>query len=449
MDTIENVLPPHDAEAEQALLGSVLIDPDIFFEVSEVITADMFYQPRNRWLYEAIAAINARSEPVDLLTVASELTRADRLNETGGQDYILDLINAVPTSMNAEYYAGIVAEKATRRRLIYAAGQVAKAAYNETTPVAEAVAAAEAAVFGVSQSAQRGTVEAPRRFMSDYIDGFMSDVAATDSPHVIATGLIDLDRALGGLEKPHQYLIAGRTSMGKSSLALEIALHAAMRQSKRVLLFSLEMSREQIINRLISLMTRIPVERLRPARRRELSPAEQSAVLGAGGKLADSAIFLDCTAGLKPTDIRSRAARIYAAHGLDMMIVDHMHIMAASNPTGKQVQDLGAISIELANIYKEFNVAGLTLAQLNRGVDARAIKRPMLSDLRESGQIEENAYAVLFVHRDNYYDETAAVGQAEIIIAKNRDGATGSVTVGWKPELATFVNSAGFREVKL
>ena len=243
----------------------------------------MFYQPRNRWLYEAIAAINARSEPVDLLTVASELTRADRLNETGGQDYILDLINAVPTSMNAEYYAGIVAEKATRRRLIYAAGQVAKAAYNETTPVAEAVAAAEAAVFGVSQSTQRGTVEAPRRFMSDYIDGFMADVAATDSPHVIATGLIDLDRALGGLEKPHQYLIAGRTSMGKSSLALEIALHAAMRQSKRVLLFSLEMSREQIINRLISLMTRIPVERLRPARRRELSPAEQSAVLGAGG----------------------------------------------------------------------------------------------------------------------------------------------------------------------
>ena len=278
--------------------------------------------------------------------------------------------------------------------------------------------------------------------MSDYIENFLTDVANRQAPRVVATGLVDLDRLLGGLEAPHQYILAGRTSMGKSALALGIILHAVLRQNKRAMLFSLEMSREQILNRLIAMITGIAAERLKAARRHELSAAEQARVMEASGRLSDSGLYLDTTAGIRPADVRARAARIHAAHGLDLIVVDHLHIMRANTPTGKPVQDLGAIALDLADVYKGFNVAGLTLAQLNRGVDARAIKQPVLSDLRESGQIEENAYAVAFVHRPAYYDSTADEGEAQVILAKNRDGQTGAVTIHWNPARAMYANAA-------
>ncbi len=437
----DEFLPPHDPAAEAAVIGSILIDPDAYFDVAEIVTAEMFYTARYRWMYEALTALNGRGEPVDFLTVTDELRRQGRQGEADNAMWG-DLLNAVPTSISAEYYAAIVAEKATRRRLIQAAGQVAKAAYDETMPLPDAVAAAEAAVMGAAVDAGKQTLIAPRRYMSDYIDAFLSDVnAGADTRRVISTGLIDLDRVLGGLERGHQYLIAGRTSMGKSSLALGMALHAALRQGKHVAIFSLEMSEEQIVNRLISMMTRIPVARLKPQHRYQLTAAEQTAVMDAGGRISDSGIHIDTTPGLRPSDVRARAARLYAGAGLDMIVFDHMHIARATSPTGKQVQDLGSIAIELADIYKTLGVVGLTLAQLNRGVDARAIKRPQLSDLRESGQIEEAAYVAMFVHREAYYDDTAAGTAAEIIIAKNRDGATGAVDVFWKAELAQFVNA--------
>lgn len=443
MDTIENFQPPHDADAEQALLGSVLIDPDAYNDVAEIVTAADFYQPRNCWLFEAITAINARSEPVDLLTITDELRRAERLEDSGGLDYLVGLLSAVPTSINADAYASIVAEKATRRRLILAAGQVAKVAYNEGVPVADAVAAAESAVLSVTNTAAQGKLLPPRRYMSDYLDGFLRDIAAgPQTSRVISTGLTDLDRMLGGLEYGHQYLIAGRTSMGKSALALGIGLNAAIKQGKSVAIFSLEMTHEQIVNRFIAMLTRIPVARLKPQFRYQLTDAEHAAVLDAGGRLSDSRIHIDCTEGLKPSDVRARAARVQAAHGLDLVVFDHMHIAKPNQATGKPVQDLGSIAIELANTYKALNVAGLTLAQLNRGVDARAIKRPVLSDLRESGQIEEAAYVAMFVHREAYYDDTAASGAAEIIIAKNRDGATGTVNAYWQADRAQFLNAA-------
>jgi len=439
---LTELLPPHNLDAETAVLGSLLIDPDTYYEVSGIVTADAFYRPGHRWLYEAIQSLSARQEPPDVLAVADELTRAGKLEEVGGVDYLVDLLNAVPTSIHADTYARIVAEKATRRRLIQAAGAVAKAAYDEATPLAAVCASAESAVMTAAAGIEQGGAVSAQRYISDYLDDFLSDVAATDAPRTIETGLVDLDRMLGGLEAPHQYILAGRTSMGKSALALSIIRHAALRQGKRVMLFSLEMSREQIINRLISMMTRIPAQDLKAARRRYLTQAQQEAAMDAAAQISDAPLYLDCTAGLRPADIRSRSSRIHAAHGLDLIIVDHMHIMAADAPTGKQVQDLGSISLALAGLYKDLNVAGLTLAQLNRGVDSRAIKRPLLSDLRESGQIEENAYAVLFVHRDGYYDDAAIGSTADLIIAKNRDGATGSVDLYWNAPIAMYGNAA-------
>ncbi len=436
------MLPPHDPNAEAAVLGSLLIDPDAYYEVSDILTPEAFYHPCNRWLYEAIQSLSARQEPPDIVVIQDELIRAGRLDEAGGMSYMLQLLTAVPTSINAEYYARIVADKATRRRLIHAAEKVAKAAYDETQPVSDVLAASETAIMGAGADTDRGAVVSARRYMTDYLDNFLADVNSTAAPRVVTTGLTDLDRLLGGLEAPHQYMLAGRTSMGKSSLALGIALHAAMRQHKRVMIFSLEMSKEQITNRLVSMLTRIPAQALKAARRRYLTEQQQAAVMDAAGRIADLPLYYDCSEGLRPSDVRARASRIAAAHGLDLIIVDHMHIMTADNPTGNNVKDLGSIALALANLYKHLDVAGLTLAQLNRGVDARAIKRPMLSDLRESGQIEENAYAVLFVHREGYYDDTAPGGAAEVIVAKNRDGATGSAAVYWNAALSMFGNAA-------
>jgi replicative DNA helicase len=436
------MLPPHDPNAEAAVLGSLLIDPDAYYEVSDILTPEAFYQAGHRWLYEAIQSLSARQEPPDILAIANELTRAGRLEEAGGLDRIVTLLNSVPTSVNADVYARIVAEKATRRRLIQAASAVASAAYNEAQPIADVVAAASSAVTSAAAGLDSGGAVSVRSYMAAYLDDFLADIDATEAPRVVMTGLTDLDRLLGGLEAPHQHILAGRTSMGKSSLALGIALHAAMRQDKRVMIFSLEMSREQIINRMVSMMTRIPAQSLKAVQRRYLTAQQTAAVMAATGRITELPLYLYCKSGLRPLDVRGHASRIAAAQGLDMVIVDHMHIMAADAPTGKQVQDLGSIALALANLYSDLNVAGLTLAQLNRGVDARAIKRPMLSDLRESGQIEENAYAVLFVHREGYYDDTAPGGAAEVIVAKNRDGATGSAAVYWNAALSMFGNAA-------
>lgn len=432
---------PHNPEAEEAVLGSILIDADALPEVAEIIRPGDFYQPRHNWLYDALLALYGRGVPLDLIAIQQELMSAGRLDDFGGPDCIVTLLNAVPSSLHAAMYAGMVAEAATRRRLIAAAGNIAKAAYDAETPVATALTLAETEVFAAAGASVSGTVKVPRRYMSDYLDAFMADVVATETPRVIRTGITDLDRLLGGLEAGHQYLVAGATSMGKSSFALGVGLDAAMKQGKRVLLFSLEMGEEQVQNRLVSMMTGVAVERLKAHNRRYLSTEEQQRVMTAAAQLSDGSLYIDCTSAIKPADVRTRAARVYAEHGLDMVIVDHMHIMKPNAPVGKQVQDLGAIAMDLADCYKQLGVVGITVAQLNRAVAARAIKTPQLSDLRESGQIEENAYAVLFLHRPAYYEpETENPNVAQVVVAKNRDGATGAIDAYWHPQLAVFRN---------
>jgi replicative DNA helicase len=408
----------------------------------------MFYVLRHRWLYEAITTLGGKQTPADLLAIRDELRRMGKLEAFGDMSYIYDLLNAPPTSVNASVYAGIVAEAAMRRRLLAASSKIAKAALDPEMPVEHVVTLAEAEVLATGSS-RVGTVKPARRFMAEYIDAFMKDVLTTESPRVIKTGLTDLDRILGGLERGHQYMMAGATSMGKSSLALGMALDAARRQGKRVMVFSLEMSEEQLENRFISLMTNISTDSLKAQNRHRLTQDEQERVIRASAELSDCRLFLDCSAAIRPSDVRSRAARVYAEHGLDMVIIDHMHIMTPNNPTGKQVQDLGAIAMDLANIYKHLDVAGLTLAQLNRNVGTRQNKTPILADLRESGQIEENAYVVMFVHRPAYYDpETEQPNVAKVLVAKNRDGATGQVDVYWNPQIAAFKDLA-FQSIEL
>lgn len=429
--------PPHSHEAECAVLGSLLIDEDAIYEVADLLEPGMFYRPQHRWIYEALAALHARREPFDPIAIADELRKNGKLDDAGGLDYLLELLNAVPTSINVDAYARIVAEKAARRGLLDMAGQIAKAAYNEAAPVDEALSLAEAGMIQ-ARGGNKTAVQTPHQFTAGYLDEFLHNVANGQPAHGLSTGLADLDDLMGGLTAPNQYVIAGRTSMGKSSFALGVVLDAILRQRKRVMLFSLEMGRRQLASRFVSMMTGIPLNKV--MREWDLTQAEQAQVMEAVGKLSDSALFIDCSPALKPSDIRARATRIYMEHGLDMIAVDHMHIMRPEKQTSNRVMDLGDISMSLAEIYKSLNVVGLTMAQLSRGPEQRATKKPMLSDLRESGQIEENAYCVISLYREHYYDPTADPNVAQADVLKNRDGATGSVNLYWNPGLAVFKN---------
>ncbi len=436
-DFIEERLPPHSIEAETAVLGSILIDPDMLFDLSDVLAPAMFYRAANGWIYEAMTALQARREPVDLLTVSDELRKAGRLETIGDIEYLVTLANAVPTSLNAEYYAGIVAEKAARRQLLATAGSIAKAAYDEAAPVDEALSLAERGIIA-ARAGGKSTVMTARQMAAAGVDDLLNEDRRP--PRTISTGLIDLDALLGGLNPSHQYVIAGRTSMGKSSMAIAIALDALMNQRKRVMMFSLEMSDQQVRARLVSVMTGITTAKL--LRSDTLSPTEKQQALEAYGQFDSFQFYFDGTPGLKPADVRARATRQHMETGLDMVIVDHLHIMQpdAQVRGRSRAREIGDAVVSLADTYKTLDVAGLTLAQLNRGVEARAVKRPTLSDLRDSGEIEENAYAVLMLHRDAYYDPTKDAHLANVSVAKNRDGATGGVDLYWHGELATFKN---------
>lgn len=437
MNTVTQLQPPHSVEAEQAVLGSLLIDPDAIYEVVDLLSGEMFYRPQHRWIYEALVALHRRGEPFDPIAIADELRKGGKLDDAGGQDYLLDLLNAVPTSINADSYARIVAEKAARRGLLDMAGSIAKAAYDEAAPVDDALTLAETGLVQ-ARGGNKTAVQTPRQFTAGYLDEFLRNVANGQPAHGLSTGLADLDELLGGLSAPNQYVIAGRTSMGKSSFALGVVLDAILRQRKRVMLFSLEMGQRQLVSRLVSMLTGIPLNRV--MREWDLTQEEQGRVMEAVGKLSDSHLFIDCSPALKPSDIRARATRIYMEHGLDMVAVDHMHIMRPEKQTANRVMDLGDISMSLAEIYKSLNVIGLTMAQLSRGPEQRATKKPLLSDLRESGQIEENAYCVISLYREHYYDPTADPNVAQADVLKNRDGATGSVNLFWNPGLAVFKN---------
>lgn len=437
---IEERLPPHDVDAEAALLGSLLIDDSAIFDVADMLSVDMFYRYQHRCIYEAITALHARNTPFDLLAVQDELGKAGKLEEAGGMDYLIELLSAVPTSVNAEIYAGIVATKAGRRRLLAAAGSIAKVAYDESGDIGDAYAAAESAVMKARGDTAGGSVLTPTRYATEYIESFMESVTAGKRNDILSTGYPDLDDLLIGLEPPFQYVIAGRPGMGKSAMALSIALHAVSRLNKRVLFFSLEMSERQIMNRLMAAMTGIPLHRIRQPW--TLSTQEQTMVMNATGKLSQINLYIDCTPGVKPSDIRARAARAHMEHGLDMVIVDHIGLMRPDTNTGNRVQDLGEITIQLAAVFKELNVIGISLSQLSRKVEERQVKRPILSDLRDSGEIEQNAYAVIFLYREGYYDPTANQHESEAVVAKNRDGATGKAELYWEPETAVYKSAA-------
>lgn len=437
--TVPDKLQPHNIEAEESVLGALLIDPDAIIRISTFLQPTDFYVERHNWVYQAVLDLHERRQPADLVTLADELERRNQLDEIGGAAYLTSLMNVTPTSIHVEYYARIVERTAVLRRLIDAAGKIAQLAYqDDTDDVQEVVDRAEEIIFGVSERRVDRDLRPIRHILDEYYDRVEYLYQHQGEIIGIPTGLADLDKLLGGLQRSDMVVMAGRPGMGKTSLALSIALQAARRWQKRVAVFSLEMSDEQLVQRLVSAETGIDSQRLRLG---NIKSDEWTTFYQAIRLLSETSIFIDDTPAISALELRTKSRRLHAEHGLDLVIVDYLQLMRGGARNENRQQEISFISRSIKALARELNVPILALSQLSRQVESRHDKRPLLSDLRESGSIEQDADVVLFIYRDEVYNpDTEFPNIAEIIVSKHRSGPTGIFSVYFKKHLAQFVD---------
>lgn len=436
---------PHHREAEEAVLGSILVNPEVYYDIAHFLSGDDFFIHRHRWVWEAFNELHDQRQPVDILTVSEELARQRRLEEIGGQAYLTSLINNVPTSIHAEAYARLVQETATRRRLLEAASQIAKLAYQADLAVDDVVNDSEKAVFGVSERRLTHELQPIKQVLSEYYDRIDYLARHQDETLGVPTGFIDLDRLLGGMQPSDLLIIAGRPGQGKSGFCISAAKNAAQMYGKHVALFSLEMSNEQLVQRLVAQETGINAQRLRLANIRD---EEWPLFTQAISTLGDTLIFLDDTPAITPLQLRTKCRRLHMEYGLDLIIVDYLQLMVGDTRMDNRVQEVSYISRNLKVLARELNVPVLAAAQLSRAVEQRADKRPVLSDLRESGSLEQDSDIVMFIYRpDQYEDDAVRKNIAEIMVAKHRNGPVGSVELVFRQTLAKFENAATRHQV--
>jgi replicative DNA helicase len=428
---------PHSIEAEEAVLGSILINPEALLDVTPFLQAEDFFVVRHGWMWEAIQRVHARREAVDYLTIIEELRAAGHLEESGGPAYLTYLINNTPTSVHAEAYGRIVERAAIRRRLLEAAGDIAHLAHNEDAEIDQVIDDAEGTLFAVTERRLIHELMPIGDVMSQYYDRVEYFYKHQDEPHGVPTGFSRLDKMLAGMQRSDLLIIAGRPGMGKSSWLLSAALNAA-RHGARVAIFSLEMSGEQLAQRMIAAETGINSQELRQG---QLSPEEWERFVQAADRLSKLKIHLDDTPALSALQLRTKCRRLWAQSGLDLIIVDYLQLMVSGARVDNRVQEISLISMGLKQLARELNVPVLAAAQLSRAVEMRQNKRPQLSDLRESGSIEQDSDVVMFIYREEVYNEdTDKPNVAEIMVSKHRNGPTGSVELFFRKELTHFAD---------
>jgi replicative DNA helicase len=430
---------PHVREAEEAVLGAVLVNPEVYYDVAQFLSSDDFFLHRNRWIWEAFDSLTEQRIPIDFLTVSEELERRSRLEDSGGSAYLTALIANVPTSLHAEAYGHLVEETATRRRLLEAANQIARLAYQADTQIEDVVNDAEKAVFGVSERRLTHELQPIKQVLSEYYDRIDYLARHRDESLGVPSGFIDLDRLLGGMQPSDLLIIAGRPGQGKSGFCLSVAKNASQLYKKHVAVFSMEMSNEQLVQRLIAQETTINSQRLRLG---DVHDDEWPLFTQAVSSLSETYIFLDDTPAITPLQLRTKCRRLHMEFGLNLIIVDYLQLMTGDTRIENRVQEVSYISRNLKVLARELNVPVLAAAQLSRAVEQRADKRPILSDLRESGSLEQDADVVLFIYRpDQYESDTLKENIAEIIVAKHRNGPVGSVELVFRKDLAKFENA--------
>lgn len=427
----------YDDEAERAVLGSLLIDPDAYGFVRPLVSLDDFYLQRHRWIYQELLTLIEEGETPDLLNMTDRMNRHERPDDFHWDGYLMGLINVVPTSMNAPSYAKIVNEYAVRRRMVLASLQIATHAHNMAKPLDESLAEAEAAALNLRGLRADAGVKSAKEIGLSFLNR-LENIRESGVMPGLPSGFVDLDRLTDGFEA-QPWLLASRPGMGKSALALCIALNVALRQNKRVMFFSLEMSENQLMSRAVASECRIPLSNVR--RPRFLSDAQMEQVYEMSGRIGQAGLFVDATPGITASQIRAKALRkAMELGGLDLVIIDHLHIMGADVPGLTGTTLITHLSKEVMKLPKILGCPVLYLAQLNRNLEIRGDKHPNLSDLRDSGSLEEDAYGVLFIYREDYYnkDVSERPNVAEIIIAKNRDGSTGTCDLFWRGETTSF-----------
>jgi replicative DNA helicase len=436
VETLEK-LPPHNMEAEQSVLGSLLIDRDAVIRIASFLKPIDFYSGGNGLIYEAILDLYNRRVPPDFVTVVDELTRRERLQDVGGISYLTDLINTVPTAVHIEYYGRIVERTATLRRLIDAGASIINIGYDNSIEVDDALDQSERAIFGVSQLRTVRDFVGIGEVLETYFDKLDTIQQHRGEVVGVPTGYADMDKLTGGFQRSDLIILAARPSVGKSALQLGITHNAAVKHGKTVGIFSLEMSAEQLVQRLLSMETGVDSHRLRLGL---IDDSEWDQISRAFGRLAESNVYIDDTPGISIMEVRSKARRLFAERGLDLIIVDYLQLLSGRR-TENRVQEISEISRSLKGLARELNIPVLALSQLSRAVESRTDHRPMLSDLRESGSIEQDADIVMFIYREEFYDkETEKKGIAEIIIAKHRNGPTGTVHLRFFDRTARFAD---------
>ncbi len=437
-------VPPHSLEAEQSVLGSMILDRDSINTAAEIIRPSDFYRLANGEIYETILTLYNKSEPVDLITLSEELRNRGTLEKIGGMTYLADLSNIVATTANTKYYCEIVEEKSILRKLIKSSNEVVARAYEATDNIDAIIESAEESIFDITQGRDKDGFAPVKEVLIDSFNQMEQRAAHKGGLTGLTTGFIDVDKKLSGLQKSDLVLLAARPSMGKTALGINIAVNAALKAEANVAVFSLEMSKEQLVQRMISSVSHVDLGKVISG---QLQEEEWGKVIQGMDPLSKSKIFIDDTAGISLLEMRAKCRKLEMEHGIDLILIDYLQLMEMEGRQESRQQEISAISRGLKALAKELDCPVIALSQLSRAPELRADHRPILSDLRESGAIEQDADVVLFLYRDEYYHEDSELRNiGELIIAKHRNGPTGTVELVWKGEYTKFLNKEFIRQ---
>lgn len=441
METTEGRIPPHSMEAERSVLGASMLSEDALSDVVEVVRPEDFYDQNHKEIYEAILALHRKSAPVDVLTVSEELKSRNSLTMVGGRSYVASLSSSTPTTSNAQEYAKIVSEKAAIRRLIKTADDIVTKGYDGGLDANQMMEFAEQGIFEISQSRQKGQYTHIQEALLANIDAIDKASQMEGGLTGITTGFADIDAKTSGLQKSDLIILAARPAMGKTAFALSLARNAAVKGKASVLIFSMEMAKEQLSQRLLSMESKVELQKLKTGK---LERRDWDDINVAMDILSNSNIHIDDTAGISIMEMKSKCRRLKAEKGLDLVIIDYLQLMNPEGKSDSRTQEISVISRNLKLLARELNCPVLVLSQLSRAPEQRTDHRPMLSDLRESGSIEQDADIVIFLYRDEYYNKetTEKPGECEVIIAKHRSGSTGTIDVSWIERYTQFKDKA-------
>jgi replicative DNA helicase len=433
-------IPPHNLDAELSVLGAMLESKEAIANVLEVIQPDDFYKPAHSQIYECILDLYGKGQPADAITVAEELKRRDLLEHIGGKPYISGLLEAYPTAASAARYARIVEEHALLRRLIDAGNKVQEIGFSLPADVEDAVDQAEEIVYEVGDRRLRDDIHPIRGLLTENMETIETLYERGEHITGLASGFGDLDEMTAGFQPSNLIIVAARPSMGKSSLLGDFALHSANRVGAPVVIFSLEMSRHEMVQRFLSSEARVDSQRIKRGSLQEQDWTRLSAALG---RLAEAPIFIDDSANVTLMEMRAKCRRLKARHGLGLVIIDYLQLMQSPRKSENRQQEVSEISRSLKILARELDVPVLCASQLNRGVEYRSDKRPLLADLRESGSIEQDSDLVMFLYRDEVYNQdTESRGEAELIVAKHRNGPTGKLRLAFMNQYTKFASLA-------